>query len=149
MRERWTRTHCTYRTALIAAAAPECVFICQLCPSPSLQGKEQNKPEVAPLHIQNPFEISLNVSKNVNATQLGRFVALCQESSWLLQQVETATPTGGAAGNTPRPWGLAALLQPSQVAEIKSRKKRRREPASERIRTLLESLKNNKQPNKS
>ncbi|XP_030254625.1 poly(A) RNA polymerase, mitochondrial [Sparus aurata] len=113
------------------------------------KGKEQNKPEVAPLHIQNPFEISLNVSKNVNATQLGRFVALCQESSWLLQQVETATPTGGAAGNTPRPWGLAALLQPSQVAEIKSRKKRRREPASERIRTLLESLKNNKQPNKS
>ncbi|KAM8731834.1 poly(A) RNA polymerase, mitochondrial [Acanthopagrus schlegelii] len=108
------------------------------------KGKEQNKPEVAPLHIQNPFETSLNVSKNVNATQLGRFVALCQESSWLLQQSETTTPTGGAAGNTPRPWGLAALLQPSQVAEIKSRKKRRREPASERIRTLLESLKNNK-----
>ncbi|XP_036934803.1 poly(A) RNA polymerase, mitochondrial [Acanthopagrus latus] len=108
------------------------------------KGKEQNKPEVAPLHIQNPFETSLNVSKNVNATQLGRFVALCRESSWLLQQSETTTPTGGAAGNTPRPWGLAALLQPSQVAEIKSRKKRRREPASERIRTLLESLKNNK-----
>ncbi|XP_073344599.1 poly(A) RNA polymerase, mitochondrial [Pagrus major] len=113
------------------------------------KGKEQNKPEVSPLHIQNPFETSLNVSKNVNATQLGRFVALCQESSWLLHQSETTRPTGVTAGNTPRPWGLAALLQPSQVAEIKSRHKRRREPASERIKSLLESLKNNKQPKKS
>ncbi|MXQ94219.1 hypothetical protein E5288_WYG004019 [Bos mutus] len=29
------------------------------------QGREQNKPESSPLHIQNPFETSLNVSKNV------------------------------------------------------------------------------------
>ncbi|XP_022609781.1 poly(A) RNA polymerase, mitochondrial [Seriola dumerili] len=99
------------------------------------KGKEQNKPEVAPLHIQNPFENSLNVSKNVNATQLDRFVALCQESTWLLQKSETNTPT-------PTPWGLASLLLPLQVAGIKSRKKRRREPASERIKSLLESLKN-------
>lgn len=137
--------YCTYRTA----AAQACVFICQHCPLPPLQGKEQNKPEVAPLHIQNPFETSLNVSKNVNATQLDRFVALCQESSWLLQQSETNMPRDGNRGNTPRPWGLATLLLPSQVAEIKSRKKRRREPASERIKSLLESLKNNSQPKKS
>lgn len=108
------------------------------------KGKEQNKPEVAPLHIQNPFETSLNVSKNVNATQLDRFVALCQESSWLLQQGETNTPRG--LGNTTTAWGLATLLLPSQVAGIKSRKKRRREPASERIKGLLESLKNKNQP---
>uniref|UniRef100_A0AAQ5X5H9 RL domain-containing protein n=1 Tax=Amphiprion ocellaris TaxID=80972 RepID=A0AAQ5X5H9_AMPOC len=108
------------------------------------KGKEQNKPEVAPLHIQNPFETSLNVSKNVNATQLDRFVALCQESSWLLQQRETNTPRGGA--NMTTAWGLATLLLPSQVAGIKSRKKRRREPASERIKGLLESLKNKNQP---
>ncbi|XP_038579830.1 poly(A) RNA polymerase, mitochondrial [Micropterus salmoides] len=113
------------------------------------KGKEQNKPEVAPLHIQNPFETSLNVSKNVNATQLERFVALCQESSWLLQQSETNTPGSGNKGNTPTPWGLATLLLPSQVAGIKSRKKRRREPASERIKSLLESLKNNNQQKKS
>uniref|UniRef100_A0A3Q3MDD2 Mitochondrial poly(A) polymerase n=2 Tax=Mastacembelus armatus TaxID=205130 RepID=A0A3Q3MDD2_9TELE len=113
------------------------------------KGKEQNKPEVAPLHIQNPFETSLNVSKNVNATQLERFVALCQESSWLLQQSETNTPRGGSGGDTPTSWGLAALLLPSQVAGIKSRKKRRQEPASERIKSLLESLKNKNQPNKS
>lgn len=111
------------------------------------KGKEQNKPEVAPLHIQNPFEISLNVSKNVNATQLERFVALCQESSWLLQQSETNTPKGDK--DAPAPWGLATLLLPSQVAGIKSRKKRRREPASERIKSLLESLKNNNQTKKS
>nr|XP_057916455.1 poly(A) RNA polymerase, mitochondrial isoform X2 [Doryrhamphus excisus] len=102
------------------------------------KGKEQNKPEAAPLHIQNPFETALNVSKNVNGTQLERFVALCQESSWLLQQRDTHTPKGGA---TPTPWGLATLLLPSQVAGVKSRKKRKREPASERIKSLLESLK--------
>lgn len=110
-----------------------------LVPLPSPQGTEQNKPEVAPLHIQNPFETSLNVSKNVNATQLDRFVALCQESSWLLQQNVTIAPSGGIR---PTPWGLATLLLPSQVAGIKSRKKMRREPASERIKGLLESLKN-------
>ncbi|XP_063340397.1 poly(A) RNA polymerase, mitochondrial [Pelmatolapia mariae] len=115
------------------------------------KGKEQNKPEVAPLHIQNPFETSLNVSKNVNASQLDRFVALCQESAWLLQQSETSTPRGGGAGGegAPTPWGLATLLLPSQVAGIKSRKKRRREPASERIKGLLESLKNKNQLKKS
>lgn len=122
-----------------------------LSPSLSLQGKEQNKPEVAPLHIQNPFETSLNVSKNVNASQLDRFVALCQESAWLLQQSETSTPRGGGAGGegAPTPWGLATLLLPSQVAGIKSHKKRRREPASERIKGLLESLKNKNQLKKS
>ncbi|XP_041824897.1 poly(A) RNA polymerase, mitochondrial isoform X2 [Melanotaenia boesemani] len=98
------------------------------------KGKELNKPEVAPLHIQNPFETSLNVSKNVNATQLDRFVVLCQESAWLLQQRKTITP-----------WGLATLLQPSQVTGVKSHKKRRREPPSERIKSLLESLKSKNQ----
>lgn len=122
------------------AAAQEHILICQHCSIPSLQGKEQNKPEVAPLHIQNPFETSLNVSKNVNTTQLDRFVALCQESSWLLQQAETLTPTGG-----PTPWGLTTLLLPSQIAGIKSRKKRGREAASERIKGLLASLKNKNQ----
>ncbi|XP_029935687.1 poly(A) RNA polymerase, mitochondrial [Myripristis murdjan] len=113
------------------------------------KGKEQNKPEVAPLHIQNPFEPSLNVSKNVNGTQLERFVALCQESSWLLQQSDISTPRGGSEGQTPVPWGLATLLLPSQVAVIKGRKKRKREPASERIKSLLESLKNKNQQKKS
>ncbi|KAG7216679.1 hypothetical protein INR49_021028, partial [Caranx melampygus] len=120
------------------------------------KGKEQSKPEAAPLHIQNPFETSLNVSKNVNATQLDRFVALCQESSWLLQQTGTKMPTGlsgggdaaaAAAAAAPAPWGLASLLLPLQVAGVKSRKKRRREPASERIKSLLESLKNKNQQN--
>ncbi|KAF7647066.1 hypothetical protein LDENG_00177920 [Lucifuga dentata] len=109
------------------------------------KGKEQNKPEVAPLHIQNPFETSLNVSKNVNAAQLERFVALCQESSWLLQQRETTTPRGDNRDNAPAPWGLATLLLPTQVTGIKGRKKRKREPASERIKSLLESLKGKNQ----
>uniref|UniRef100_A0A147A017 Mitochondrial poly(A) polymerase n=1 Tax=Fundulus heteroclitus TaxID=8078 RepID=A0A147A017_FUNHE len=105
------------------------------------KGKEQNKPEVAPLHIQNPFETSLNVSKNVNSSQLDRFVALCQESAWLLQQSETRTPTGVGGKHTTKPWGLATLLLPSQVAGVKGRKKRKPHHASERIKSLLESLK--------
>uniref|UniRef100_UPI0037E8BA43 poly(A) RNA polymerase, mitochondrial isoform X2 n=1 Tax=Semicossyphus pulcher TaxID=241346 RepID=UPI0037E8BA43 len=113
------------------------------------KGKEQSKPEISPLHIQNPFETSLNVSKNVNATQLERFVALCQESSWLLQQSEMKKPKGATGASTSTPWGLATLLLPSQVAGIKGRKKRRREPASERIKSLLESLKNNNQQKQS
>ncbi|CAL8293327.1 unnamed protein product [Lota lota] len=104
------------------------------------KGKEQNKPEVVPLHIQNPFEVSLNVSKNVNATQLERFVALCQESAW---QLEQSGLLSRGAGQAPTPWGLAALLLPaSGTPGAKGRKKRKREPASERIKSLLESLKN-------
>ncbi|MEQ2222850.1 hypothetical protein ILYODFUR_030665, partial [Ilyodon furcidens] len=113
------------------------------------KGKEQNKLEVTPLHIQNPFETSLNVSKNVNSSQLDRFVALCQESAWLLQQSENRTPRGVGGDNTPTPWGLATVLLPSQVAGIKGRKKRKREPASERIKSLLESLKNKNEGGKS
>ncbi|KAM3860399.1 poly(A) RNA polymerase, mitochondrial [Diretmus argenteus] len=109
------------------------------------KGKEQSKPEVAPLHIQNPFELSLNISKNVNATQLQRFVALCQESSWLLQQSDANASRGGNRAGHPTPWGLATLLLPSQAAAIKGRKQRKREPASERIKSLLDSLKNKNQ----
>ncbi|KAJ8375962.1 hypothetical protein SKAU_G00065420 [Synaphobranchus kaupii] len=106
------------------------------------KGVEQNKPESSPLHIQNPFEPALNVSKNVNATQLERLVTLCQESAWLLQQ-------GGAGGRglvRDTPWGLAALLQPSlsQSIKMKGRKRKAREPASERIKGLLDSLKSSK-----
>ncbi|XP_042366751.1 poly(A) RNA polymerase, mitochondrial [Plectropomus leopardus] len=102
------------------------------------KGKEQNKPEVVPLHIQNPFETSLNVSKNVSATQLERFMALCQESSWLLHH-SNKTPRVGNE-NAPSPWGLATLFLPSKVATIKGLKRRRAEPANERIKSLLESL---------
>uniref|UniRef100_A0A3P9PBS5 Mitochondrial poly(A) polymerase n=1 Tax=Poecilia reticulata TaxID=8081 RepID=A0A3P9PBS5_POERE len=111
------------------------------------KGREQNKPEVAPLHIQNPFETSLNVSKNVNTSQLDRFVALCQESAWLLQQGEARTQRGSGGNCMDNPWGLATLLLPSKVAGIKGRKKYKKEGASERIKSLLESLKNkNEEP---
>ncbi|XP_028290869.1 poly(A) RNA polymerase, mitochondrial [Gouania willdenowi] len=111
------------------------------------KGKEQNKPEMSPLHILNPFETSLNISKNVNVTQLDRFVALCQESSWLSQQSRTLNPKKSTSGkNTAMPWGLAALLLPLQVDGIKGRKKKTRELASERIKSLLVSLKKKDSP---
>uniref|UniRef100_A0A671SV62 Poly(A) RNA polymerase, mitochondrial-like n=1 Tax=Sinocyclocheilus anshuiensis TaxID=1608454 RepID=A0A671SV62_9TELE len=101
------------------------------------QGKEQTKPETTALYIQNPFETTLNISKNVNATQLDRFVALCRESAWLLQQKEILQQSSDS------PWGFTALLLPSVTsgAGVKSRRKRKLEPASSRIKNLLDSLK--------
>ncbi|CAB1349420.1 unnamed protein product, partial [Coregonus sp. 'balchen'] len=91
------------------------------------KGREQNKPEVSPLHIQNPFEPALNVSKNVNGMQLEHFVALCRESAWMLQQREFNVPHSSGSnragtGNN-APWGLAVLLMPSisQAAKVKGR----------------------------
>ncbi|XP_052426791.1 poly(A) RNA polymerase, mitochondrial-like [Carassius gibelio] len=101
------------------------------------KGKEQTKPETTALYIQNPFETTLNISKNVNATQLERFVALSRESAWLLQQKEILKQSSDS------PWGFAALLLPSVTsgAGVKSRSKRKLEPASSRIKNLLDSLK--------
>ncbi|XP_012679578.2 poly(A) RNA polymerase, mitochondrial [Clupea harengus] len=108
------------------------------------KGMHQHKPEAAPLHIQNPFEAGHNVSKNVNTTQLERLVALCRESAWLLAHGGGTIPPGtvGAAGAKAVPWGIAALLMPSvaEAAGVKGRKKKKREPASERIKNLLQSL---------
>ncbi|KAK2503457.1 hypothetical protein MC885_013769 [Smutsia gigantea] len=100
------------------------------------QGKEQNKPESSPLHIQNPFETSLNISKNVSQSQLQKFVDLARESAWILHQEEQ----GGPSPSSNQPWGLAALLLPS-VAGNMSFAKMKKKPASERIKSLLESLK--------
>lgn len=99
------------------------------------QGREQNKPDSSPLHIQNPFETSLNVSKNVNQSQLQRFVGLAQESAWVLQQEDADRPSPSCK----QPWGLAALLLPSVAQSTKKKKK----PPSERIKNLLDSIKNN------
>ncbi|XP_067870381.1 poly(A) RNA polymerase, mitochondrial [Heterodontus francisci] len=103
------------------------------------KGKEQHKPEASPLYIQNPFEQALNVSKNVNQTQLEKFVTAARESAWILQQEGLKSPM-----TKNKPWGLAALLHSTtQSSGWKSKKKR--QPASERIKSLLDSLKTNKQ----
>ncbi|XP_078285727.1 poly(A) RNA polymerase, mitochondrial isoform X1 [Rhinoraja longicauda] len=102
------------------------------------KGKEQNKPEASPLHIQNPFEQALNVSKNVNQTQLDRFVSAARESAWILQQEGLKHPK-------PNPWGFSTLLLPNSQTSMGKSKKRRRQPASERIKNLLDSLKATKQ----
>lgn len=110
---------------------------------PFRQGKEQIKPETSALYIQNPFEITLNISKNVNATQLERFVGLCRESAWLLQQGEVLNRSSKQSADSASAWGFAALLLPSVTsgAGVKSRRKRKLEPASSRIKNLLDSLK--------
>ncbi|XP_066484482.1 poly(A) RNA polymerase, mitochondrial [Tiliqua scincoides] len=99
------------------------------------KGKEYNKPEASALYIQNPFEQNLNISKNVNATQLERFVSLARESAWLLQQEGKA--------DSSQFWGLAALLQTSKASNANKGTKRKKGQTSERIRSLLDSLKLN------
>ncbi|XP_078393941.1 poly(A) RNA polymerase, mitochondrial [Cetorhinus maximus] len=103
------------------------------------KGKEQHKPEASPLYIQNPFEQTLNLSKNVNQTQLEKFVTSARESAWILQQEGLKHPMS----NT-KPWGLAALLLPTMQSRG-GKNKKKRQPASERIKSLLDSLKTNKQ----
>ncbi|XP_008682114.2 poly(A) RNA polymerase, mitochondrial [Ursus maritimus] len=107
------------------------------------QGREQNKPECSPLHIQNPFETSLNISKNVNQSQLQKFVDLARESAWILSQEDKDRPSPSSN----QPWGLAMLLQPSVVSSVSLAKKKRRKPASERIKNLLESIKSHSPEN--
>uniref|UniRef100_A0A8D2D4J4 Mitochondrial poly(A) polymerase n=1 Tax=Sciurus vulgaris TaxID=55149 RepID=A0A8D2D4J4_SCIVU len=107
------------------------------------QGREQNKPDSSPLHIQNPFETSLNISKNVSQSQLQKFVDLARESAWILQEKDKDRPSPSSN----QPWGLAALLLPS-VANMKSlAKKKNKRPASERIKSLLDSIKSNSTEN--
>ncbi|XP_078185878.1 poly(A) RNA polymerase, mitochondrial isoform X4 [Callithrix jacchus] len=107
------------------------------------QGREQNKPDSSPLYIQNPFETSLNISKNVNQSQLQKFVDLAQESTWILQQEHLDGPS--ISGN--QPWGLVALLLPSGASRKSLGKKKSRKPANERIKVLLESIKSNRTEN--
>ncbi|XP_037021392.2 poly(A) RNA polymerase, mitochondrial [Artibeus jamaicensis] len=101
------------------------------------QGREQNKPESSPLHIQNPFETSLNISKNVSQSQLQKFVDLARESAWILHQEDKDHPSPASH----QPWGLAALLLPSVTNSVSHAKKKRKKPASERVKNLLESIK--------
>ncbi|XP_004455874.2 poly(A) RNA polymerase, mitochondrial [Dasypus novemcinctus] len=107
------------------------------------QGREQNKPESSPLHIQNPFETSLNISKNVNQSQLQKFVELTRESAWILQQEGKDRPSPSSN----QPWGLAALLLPP-IAKTKAlAQKKRKRLVSERIKNLLEAVRTNNTEN--
>ncbi|VTJ58695.1 Hypothetical predicted protein [Marmota monax] len=107
------------------------------------QGREQNKPDSSPLHIQNPFETSLNISKNVSQSQLQKFVDLARESAWILQEEDKDRPSPSSN----QPWGLAALLLSSVTNSKSLAKKKNKRPASERIRSLLDSIKSNSTEN--
>lgn len=99
------------------------------------KGIERNKPESAALYIQNPFEQTLNISKNVNQTQLQRFVNLTQESAFILQdQVRESSKNG-------KPWGLASILLHKSSDKGTPPKRKKKASASDRIGSLLDSLK--------
>lgn len=95
----------------------------------------KNKVDSSPLCIQNPFEQSLNISKNVNKSQLERFVHLVQESSWTLQE-----QAGQSSESGKETWGLASILLTAGSEGASGSKKRL---ASDRISSLLDSLRSN------
>ncbi|KAH0501528.1 Poly(A) RNA polymerase, mitochondrial [Microtus ochrogaster] len=100
------------------------------------QGREQNKPDSSPLHIQNPFETSLNISKNVSQSQLQKFVDLARDSAWILEQEDKGQPSPSSK----QPWGLAALLLPPGAA-YPSLSKKKKKLMSEKVKGLLDSIK--------
>ncbi|XP_060236638.1 poly(A) RNA polymerase, mitochondrial isoform X3 [Meriones unguiculatus] len=103
------------------------------------QGKEQNKPDSSPLYIQNPFETSLNISKNVSQNQLQKFVELARDSAWILEQKEKNQPSPSSR----QPWGLAALLMPPGPHHTSLSRKKKKKPMSEKVKGLLATIKSN------
>ncbi|CAI9557944.1 unnamed protein product [Staurois parvus] len=97
------------------------------------KGVEKNKPDSSPLYIQNPFEQSLNISKNVNKCQLERFVHLVQEGSWTLQKQASQPLEKGKEH-----WGLASILFPTDSDGLFRSKKRL---DANRLGSILDSLK--------
>lgn len=66
------------------------------------EAKNTLKPDFSPMYIVNPFEISLNVSKNVSLEEVEHFRMEVREAAWILDSlVEKSTVT---------PWGLLSLL---------------------------------------
>lgn len=102
------------------------------------QGREQNKPDSSPLYIQNPFETSLNISKNVSQNQLQKFVELARDSAWILEQEKKDQPSSSS-----HPWGLAALLLPPGAGQTSLSRKKKKKPMSEKVKGLLASIKSN------
>ncbi|XP_075068119.1 poly(A) RNA polymerase, mitochondrial [Mixophyes fleayi] len=100
------------------------------------KGTEKNKPESSPLYIQNPFEQTLNISKNVNQSQVHRFVDIAQESAFILQDQMSQS------SKSKNPWGLASILLSSSTENSSTTKKKKKVEARERIVSLLESLRN-------
>ncbi|KAM5158304.1 poly(A) RNA polymerase, mitochondrial [Mantella aurantiaca] len=92
------------------------------------KGVAKNKPDSSPLYIQNPFEQSLNISKNVNKSQLERFVHLVQESSWKLQKQGNQS-----SESRNRNWGLSSILIEDNSKKL----------PSERLGSIIDSIKSN------
>ncbi|XP_061412051.1 poly(A) RNA polymerase, mitochondrial-like [Lethenteron reissneri] len=98
------------------------------------KGSEQNKPESSPLYIVNPFEQHLNISKNVNVSQLERFVQLARNSVWQLQHQEKQSSPKN------RPWGLTAVMSSQlQSNNTKGRGRMKSGETLSKIRSLLEN----------
>uniref|UniRef100_A0A2K5MGL6 Mitochondrial poly(A) polymerase n=1 Tax=Cercocebus atys TaxID=9531 RepID=A0A2K5MGL6_CERAT len=103
-------------------------------------GREQNKPDSSPLYIQNPFETSLNISKNVSQSQLQKFVDLAQESAWIFFFFDTDR----LSVSSHQPWGLVFFFFPSVPNRRSVTKKKRKVFFFFSIKNLLESLKSNR-----
>lgn len=66
------------------------------------EGTPIGKPSRSALHIVNPFETTLNVSKNVNVYELNRITGKAHDALFVLETIDTSTEGD---------WGLTALLK--------------------------------------
>lgn len=57
-------------------------------------GSSINKPDSAPLHVCNPLETSLNVSKNVNIIQITKFINAVRTAALLLEENDDQNSRG-------------------------------------------------------
>ncbi|XP_077996760.1 poly(A) RNA polymerase, mitochondrial-like [Glandiceps talaboti] len=86
------------------------------------RGQHFKKLEIGhPLHIENPFETELNVTRNVSQDHLHRLVTRMQEALWVIDREGSQTNNVDEQkdNNEFHAWGLASLL-----TNIKPTKKR-------------------------
>lgn len=74
-----------------------------------VSGNAARKSDSKPLHVQNPFERELNVSRNVNQKELTRLVMEARNALYILETKE---------GQNSENWGLLALPRAEKVRRL-------------------------------
>lgn len=77
-----------------------------------VSGNAARKSDSKPLHVQNPFERELNVSRNVNQKELTRLVMEARNALYILETKE---------GQSSENWGLLALPRAEKVRRLNHR----------------------------
>ncbi|XP_063708236.1 poly(A) RNA polymerase, mitochondrial [Culicoides brevitarsis] len=74
------------------------------------EGEDITKPDHSAMHIVNPLEPELNISKNVSLEEMGRFCIECRNAVWILESDQEREMKKGPV----QPWGLMKLFKLNQ-----------------------------------